>query len=200
MNIKEKQQMISVLETMILEGKSGLLDKSKNINLNNQDINTIKKALFQKSKISKGYDKELFYKMSIKINTGNYKTMFRTLDNHLKKSKPVEPKEVLDYDSIKNIEEREAKPVVITAQSLPPYLREYLNNYVYILDSTLNIVRVYFRHKNEYISNITTMKKIKEGLDKLELNLKIHFLSESKIISNMSTIEKKEFISFLDTY
>lgn len=200
MNLKEKQNKINIISNMIIEGKHGLLENSKCINFNIQDINLIKKTLFNKSKISKGYDKELFYKLSIKLNTGNYKTMFKTIDNHFKRNNIVEPKKVLDYDSISNIEERAAKPVIITAQDLPNYLRDNLKDYVYILDSTLSLVRLYFRNNTEYTNHIKNIKNIKESLDKLNLNLKIHFLSESTLIKNMSKLEKKEFTDFLDMY
>lgn len=200
MNLKDKQNKINLISNMIIESEYGLLDKANSLIFNVQDINLIKKTLFQKSKISKGYEKELFYKLSIKLNTGNCKNMFKTLDNHFKKNKSIEPKSVMDYDSELNLEERSAKPIIVNAQDLPDYIREYLKDYVYLVDSTLNLVRIYFRNNIEYINEIDKIKKINESLSNLDLDVKIHFLSESAIIKNMSKIERKELDSFLDVY
>lgn len=200
MNLKEKQLKIESICTRIMDGKYGLLENSKNITFNIQDVNIIKKSLFNKSKISKGFEKELFYKASVNLTLASYENIFKTLDNYLKKPKTRDSKKSVDYDVENNYEERPAKMVTINPEVLHSKLKNDLKDYIYLFDSTLNVVRLYLRNSAEYIINLNEINKIQKSLEVVGLDIKIHYLSESKIIKNMTKLEKKEFINFLDTY
>lgn len=200
MNLKEKQLKVNLISQLIMEGKAGILDNSKYLTLNMQDVNFIKKTLFEKSKSSKGYEKEFFYKTSISMNVNNYKNILKTLENHFRKFKNVDVKKDIDYDSIEDCESRTSKPIIVNSLYLQTKLKNDLKNYVYLLDSTLGLVRIYFRNKHEYVASAQHIKEINKSLGNFNLTIKVHFLSESKMIHNMSKLEKREFDSFIDTY
>ena len=70
-NLKDKRNNIALLEDMIKEEKVGFVQISQKIDFIMPDIFKIKKALVFKSKSVTGYEKELYYKISVKINLKN---------------------------------------------------------------------------------------------------------------------------------
>lgn len=200
MNILHKKNKLQSICEKLMDGKEGLLYESEKLNLNLSDINVIKNTLLQKSKISSGYEKELFYNVYIKINAHNYINIFKSLDRYF--NQKAKKNTIVSAKSSQNLtlEKRTTKEVVISNKQVSEDVRNVLRNYVYIQDSSKNLIIVYLRNKIEYNQNIKNMNFIKNSLDSLNIDFKINFLSEYNTVKEMTKIEKKEFADFLEIY
>lgn len=200
-NLKDKRNNIALLEDMIKEEKVGFVQISQKIDFIMPDIFKIKKALVFKSKSVTGYEKELYYKISVKINLKNYMEYFNILDKHFeKKSKNIN--KIADENQKDKYElvPRNTAEITIGVQELPIYIKNKLKKYVYHLDNKNSIAKIYLRNKDEYRKNLAELKEIKRYLEKYKFGIKVYILCESEIILNMNKIEKREFVEFLNSY
>ena len=200
-NLKDKRNNIALLEDMIKEEKVGFVQISQKIDFIMPDIFKIKKALVFKSKSVTGYEKELYYKISVKINLKNYMEYFNILDKHFeKKSKNIN--KIADENQKDKYElvPRNTAEITIGVQELPIYIKNKLKKYVYHLDNKNSIAKIYLRNKDEYRKNLAELKEIKRYLEKYKFGIKVYILCESEILLNMNKIEKREFVEFLNSY
>lgn len=200
-NLKDKRNNIALLEDMIKEEKVGFVQISQNIDFIMPDIFKIKKALVFKSKSVTGYEKELYYKISVKINLKNYMEYFNILDKHFeKKSKNINKIADENQKDKYELAPRNTAEITIGVQELPIYIKNKLKKYVYHLDNKNSIAKIYLRNKDEYRKNLAELKEIKRYLEKYKFGIKVYILCESEIILNMNKIEKREFVEFLNSY
>lgn len=200
-NLKDKRNNIALLEDMIKDEKVGFVQIGQKVDFIMPDIFKIKKALVFKSKSAVGYEKELYYKISVKINLKNYMEYFNILDKHFnKKSKNIN--KVVDENQKDKYElvPRKTAEITIGVQELPIYIKNKLKKYVYHLDNANSIVKIYLRNKEEYRKNLAELKEIKKYLEKYKIGIKVYILCESEIILSMNKIEKREFVEFLNSY
>lgn len=200
-NLKDKRNNIALLEDMIKEEKVGFVQISQKIDFIMPDIFKIKKALVFKSKSVTGYEKELYYKISVKINLKNYMEYFNILDKHFeKKSKNINKIADENQKDKYELAPRNTAEITIGVQELPIYIKNKLKKYVYHLDNKNSIAKIYLRNKDEYRKNLAELKEIKRYLEKYKFGIKVYILCESEIILNMNKIEKREFVEFLNSY
>lgn len=200
-NLKEKRNKIALIEEIIDSEMFGLVDVAKEITFVMTEISRIKKALFDKSKSKIGYEKEMYYKMAIKTNINNYMDYFKILDSHiLKKSKNIgKPNNSKQPDKYE-LAPRKTAEIEIGQRDIPNFLKGRLKQFVYLQTSRPNSISIYLRNRKDYENNLSELKAIKGFLDTYKFNCKIYIIGSSKIIEDMSGVEKREFVEFLSSY
>lgn len=199
-NLKDKRNGIALIEELIENECFGIVEEAKKIKFIMPEMFRIKKLLALKSKQAKGYEKELFYKVSVKLTLNNYMEFFKILDTHFKNKKKDDNEDRNNNIDKKQLSPRKSSEITIGTNTIPDYLKERLQKYVYFFDKDDKYIHVYLRNKDEYKRNLAELKFINNAVNKNMIKIKIHLISESQIIINMNKLEKKEFVEFLNSY
>ena len=199
-NIKNKRNNLALIEEMIEKETEGFQNIAKSIDFIMTDIFKIKKALVAKSKTVAGYEKELYYKISVKINLKNYMEYFKVLDEHIRRkgksiNKNTAIEEIANPIDYKDLElaPRVNAEITVGEKGISDNLKMRLKNFIYLNNSSDKRIDVYLRNTTDYNKNLNELKYIKKSLYSVGYNLNIHILGESNIIKSMDKKEKREF-------
>lgn len=194
---KEKRNKLALIEDIIVNEQFGLYNVSKNMAFTMPELSKIKKILLNKSHEKNNYEKELYYKISIKINLNNYLDYFKVLDEHIQKNnkqkKSFNNKEMI-------LSSRKTAEIVVGVNDITDEVKMKLKKYIYLQTSSPKAITIYLRKNKDYLDNIAEIKEISRMLQKTSTKLDIKIVCESNIIKNMNPLEKKEFISFMKSY